>query len=150
MESFSFFNRDISWLSFNERVLMEAASESVPLLERLKFLSIFSSNLDEFFRVRVAAIQSLNKIDKKKNKLIIANINDIVYAQQEIFGTLLEDKIIPQLKNERIHIVYNDPMPEIIQQQVIDYFLHHLAAFIKIIYLKAGPSFFRKTISCIS
>ena len=98
MESFSFFNRDISWLSFNERVLMEAASESVPLLERLKFLSIFSSNLDEFFRVRVAAIQSLNKIDKKKNKLIIANINDIVYAQQEIFGTLLEDKIIPQLK----------------------------------------------------
>ena len=142
MESFSFFNRDISWLSFNERVLMEAASESVPLLERLKFLSIFSSNLDEFFRVRVAAIQSLNKIDKKKNKLIIANINDIVYAQQEIFGTLLEDKIIPQLKNERIHIVYNDPMPEIIQQQVIDYFLHHLAAFIKIIYLKAGPSFF--------
>lgn len=142
MESFSFFNRDISWLSFNERVLMEAASETVPLLERLKFLSIFSSNLDEFFRVRVPAIQSVNKIEKKRNKLIIANINDIVYAQQEIFGTLLEEKIVPQLKSEGIHVVYNEPIPEIIQQQVINYFLHHLAAFIKIIFLKTGQSFF--------
>ena len=51
-----FLNRDLSWLSFNQRVLMEAADQSVPLYSRISFLSIFSSNLDEFFRVRMPAI----------------------------------------------------------------------------------------------
>ena len=61
-----FFDRDLSWLSFNYRVLMEAKHKSLPLLERLKFIAIYSSNLDEFFRVRVASIRHLIQIDKKK------------------------------------------------------------------------------------
>lgn len=58
-------DREMSWLAFNERVLQEAADDTVPILERLKFLSIFSSNLDEFFRVRVASIRRLLKVGKK-------------------------------------------------------------------------------------
>jgi polyphosphate kinase len=55
----SFFNRDLSWLKFNERILMEAERNTVPLLERIKFLSIFSSNLDEFYRVRMPVLLAL-------------------------------------------------------------------------------------------
>ncbi len=53
--------RDISWLAFNARVLQEAADNTVPLKERIKFLGIFSNNLDEFFRVRVAALKRMMK-----------------------------------------------------------------------------------------
>lgn len=58
-------NRELSWLSFNERVLQEANDPTVPLLERLKFLGIFSSNRDEFFRVRVATVRRMIKIGAK-------------------------------------------------------------------------------------
>jgi polyphosphate kinase len=53
-----FFNRDISWLSFNERVLLEANREHVPLQEKINFLSIYSSNLDEFYRVRIPSLMA--------------------------------------------------------------------------------------------
>ena len=61
-------NREVSWLSFNERVLQEAESSSVPLLQRINFLAIFSSNLDEFFRVRVASLRSLLRLRRKKRR----------------------------------------------------------------------------------
>jgi polyphosphate kinase len=60
-----FFNRDISWLAFNHRVLQEAADKRVPLYERMKFLAIFSSNLDEFYRIRVAEWKRLNLLTLK-------------------------------------------------------------------------------------
>ena len=57
-----YFNRNISWLSFNERILHEADKSSLPLMERINFLSIYSSNFDEFFRVRMPALLALNNI----------------------------------------------------------------------------------------
>ena len=66
--SYRYVNRELSWLAFNGRVLQEASNPDVPVFERLNFLAIFSSNLDEFFRVRVASLRSLLRLRKKKTK----------------------------------------------------------------------------------
>src|ERR1700709_2087543 len=67
MPQYSFFDRDMSWLTFNYRVLEEAAREETPLLEKIRFLSIYCSNLDEFYRVRIPALAALQKIKKPKD-----------------------------------------------------------------------------------
>ena len=82
--------RDISWLSFNGRVLQEAADPTVPLKERLKFLGIFSNNLDEFFRVRVATLKRMAEVGPKIKNMhleiapgkILEQINQVVLEQQ--------------------------------------------------------------------
>src|SRR5512136_233194 len=87
-----FINREIGWLSFNSRVLQEAADPSVPLIERIKFLGIFSSNLDEFFRVRVATMKRLMKLGAKAElfvdydpELTLNEIQGVVSQQQVRF-----------------------------------------------------------------
>ena len=82
-------NREISWLSFNERVLQEASDPSTPLIERLKFLGIFSNNRDEFYRVRVATINRLSKLGKKA----IAICNGSLSESQNDSGSYSNDSV---------------------------------------------------------
>lgn len=107
-----FVHRDISWLSFNYRVLQEAKDPSVPLLERIKFLGIYSSNLDEFFRVRVASIKTLIRLGKKTKRqmdfspeLILERIRQIVAQQQLEFGAIYKNEILPALSQHNIHVI---------------------------------------------
>jgi len=80
----TFISKEISWLHFNARVLQEAADPNVPLMERMKFLGIFSSNLDEFFRVRVATLHRLVKIRKKTIAFVGTDPKDTLDEIQEI------------------------------------------------------------------
>src|ERR1700691_2920617 len=117
MSSFSFINRDISWLSFNERVLLEAGKASIPLQERLRFIAIFSSNLDEFYRVRMPWLHVLHKLKTTKKKIsksllenedVFESIKQIIRRQSSLFGDILSNDIIPKFRQHGIHIIYDE------------------------------------------
>lgn len=103
--------KEISWLSFNERVLQEAGNKDVPLLERLKFLGIYSNNLDEYFRVRVATLKRLSYYGRKAKEILgydpkptLRKIQKIVLEQNELFEKTYSE-ILKDLARNGIHII---------------------------------------------
>jgi polyphosphate kinase len=138
-----FMNRDLSWLSFNQRVLMEAADRSVPLYNRISFLSIFSSNLDEFFRVRMPSILALTSIQAKKTGLreeypkdLVQSVQAMVNHQQEEFGHILSNEIIPELKQNNICLYYGEALRPEHAEPVREYFLSQVLSFLQPIILQ--------------
>lgn len=142
-------NRDLSWLSFNERILKEAGKKQVPLLERINFLGIFSSNLDEFYRVRMPVLAALKKIKKAESVVTYAlrENNTCKAAKVSIerqlsrFGDTLANDIIPELKQGGIHLVYNEPISEKISAQTRDYFYERIASFLEVRVIGEEPFF---------
>ena len=141
--NFPYIHRDVSWLFFNYRVLQEAKDKSVPLMERIKFLAIFSSNLDEYFKVRVANLRNLIRIGKKtKRKLdfdpeeVLKQVLSTVSVHQKEFSKIFQNQIIPELKDEGIRILREKDLDEEQLRFVDQYFEDNLLPFVQPVLLK--------------
>ena len=145
-----YIQRDMSWLSFNHRVLQEAKDPLVPLLERIKFLAIYSSNLDEFFRVRVAQHRSLIRLSKKTKKELDYNpkqtlrtLLKIVNDQQIEFSRIFMDEIIPALREHNIFMLRRLDLTREQKTFVEAYFQDNLLPFVQpVILVKDRVRFF--------
>lgn len=143
-----FLSRDLSWLAFNACVLEEAASDAVPLNGRLKFLAIYSSNLDEFYRVRIPVLMALKKISKSdpiENGVVRKGeykaVRKTIRKQQERFGEILSSQLIPLMRAKGVRLLYHEPLPKAVLPMVRDYFFSTLAGLLHIVQLSETPFF---------
>jgi len=134
MENTTYMDRDLSWISFNGRVLQQAADAGVPLMERVRFLSIYSSNLDEFYRVRMPVLMALGATET------YAAAEDAIRRQLEQFGGILAGQLVPGLEADGIGLIYNKELPEVVREKVTAYFFSTIAAFLRIV--KVDEDFF--------
>jgi polyphosphate kinase len=140
-----FFDRDLSWLSFNERVLQEAKDPSNPLLERIKFMAIYSSNLDEFYRVRVASLRSLAKLRKTYRtalevppEKLVDQLNRKALKQQQEFGALYRNVLLPALAKSGIRLLRDDDLNKKQRTHLFAHFREHIAPLLSTAAIRTG------------
>lgn len=140
-----YINREISWLAFNHRVLQESKAPSVPLFEKIKFAAIFSSNLDEFFRVRVASLRSLLELKKKSREelkfnpaKLLKKIHKIVGEHQEEYGRIIREIILPGLEENDIYLVDETELSEEQKEFVGDYFRDEIRQYLQPVLMVKG------------
>ncbi len=149
-KKYPFVNRELSWLSFNERVLQEAEDETVPLIERVKFLGIYSNNQDEFFRVRVANVNrkviiadnvqaEIAKLENNPAKLL-NKIQKKVLQQQKRFEKAYK-RIFKTLSNEGVHLINEKQIPKEKSDFVREYFRQKVLPALNPIMLETAPQF---------
>jgi len=139
--------RDVSWLSFNARVLQEAADPTVPLRERIRFLGIFSNNLDEFFRVRVATLKRMLEFGEKANVHLETNPQEIldeiqmtVLNQQSEFNRIWEG-ITKELNQEKIFLVKENELNREQQEFVRQYYEDEVSPNVIPLMIESIPNF---------
>ena len=127
MTDIPFRSKEVSWLSFNSRVLQEAQSSEVPLLERLKFLGIYSSNLDEFFRVRVATLRRMQKLKIPFQKIgvpdpakTLKEVSSILKKETDIFNRTYA-QVFKELDKEGIRLITDKQVADELKDYVNDY-----------------------------
>jgi polyphosphate kinase len=141
-----YMHRDISWLSFNYRILEESKDPSVPLYDKIKFLAIWSSNLDEFFRVRIASLRSLKYIQKKKLKKelefkprkTLRKVLKMVEKQQLEYGKILTREILPELKKNNIVLNWNKTILKSHKTRLHNYFRSRVLSFLQPVMIEQG------------
>ena len=148
MKKYTFKNRELSWLDFNERVLQEAADITVPLIERLRFIGIFSNNLDEFYKVRYATVKRLalskervKKFYKGENALELLNLITERAIELQNRSNLILDFILKDLEKENIFIVDEQAIPEDSISYIESFFLDKIQPKLKIVLLNEKDDF---------
>ncbi len=133
-DSSLYVHRELSQLQFNIRVLDQALDESKPLIERLKFLLIFSSNMDEFFEIRVAGLKQQIAFDHEvigadgiPPRRVLSEISEVAHRQIERQYAILNEKILPALADEGIRIVRRNQWSHKQKLWVRRYFRHEVA-----------------------
>lgn len=133
-KEFPYINRELSWLSFNERVLQEAADKTTPMIERLKFLGIFSNNRDEFYRVRVATVKRLAKLGRKAlsvygedPKELLTRLQRKVIEQQNMFENIYQE-LLTELAHKNVFIINEKQLTSTQRIFVSEYFSNELVS----------------------
>ncbi|NVK04607.1 MAG: polyphosphate kinase 1 [Flavobacteriia bacterium] len=144
-----YINRDLSWLRFNARVLQEAADSEVPLIERIRFLGIFSNNLDEFFRVRYASVKRMSSLKGKKvkdqlggwspKKLLKAMTDEVIRQQEE--ATRIYDELILELEKEGVVLLNEQNLTHSQQAFVRKYYVEKVSPSVFILLLNNREEF---------
>lgn len=142
--SYKYFKRDVSWLSFNYRVLLEAEDDALPIYERIKFLSIYSSNLEEFYEIRVAEHRG---VIMKKNfteesgaeaEEVLTEITNEVNRQQREYYRIFSEKILPELNCQNIYL-YQGSEPEPFHEEFVhNFFNEEVFPFLSPVMIQAG------------